>query len=146
LPHVVYVEPNLTFSIYVRANNRVLQRSVGGVRIPNSASRFNRFAAGRMIADPNAVEAVVDEEFIKAFGFDNANSIVGAELQLLTPETKDGRTRTRDDDADNDSVGEEEDVATVFGIPVGAASGQSSVEAALRTRRALVPRCRRAKG
>lgn len=130
LPHVVYVEPNLTFSIYMRANNRVLQRSVGGVRVPNSASRFNRFAAGRMIDNSDSVEVVVDEGFVKAFGFENANAIVGAELQLLTPDAKDDGARTGEVEDDSDAE-EDESVATVFGIPVGADSGQASVDSAI---------------
>ena len=40
IPGVAYVEPNVSFTAYVRSNGRVLSQFVGGANIPNAASRF----------------------------------------------------------------------------------------------------------
>src|SRR5712672_675477 len=49
IPGVAYVEPNVTFTAYVRANGHVLTQTIGGANIPNAASRFQQFTAGKMI-------------------------------------------------------------------------------------------------
>src|ERR1043166_2290504 len=85
IPGVAYVEPSVNFGVYVRANGKLLTQAVGGANIPNGASRFQHFAAGKMIASPTANEAVVSERFIRDFGFDKPADAVGKTLELLAP-------------------------------------------------------------
>jgi ABC-type antimicrobial peptide transport system permease subunit len=85
VPGVASVEPNVSLFVYVRANGRVETDSVGGALVPNQASRFKNFSAGKMIASAEADEAVVDESFLKAFGFDKPSDAVGQTIELLAP-------------------------------------------------------------
>ncbi|MFN2530427.1 MAG: ABC transporter permease [Pyrinomonadaceae bacterium] len=82
---VAYVEPNVNFSAYVRANDRVQTQYVGGANIPNSSSRFQQFVAGKMIASQTADEAVVTERFLRDFGYDKPADAIGKTLELLAP-------------------------------------------------------------
>jgi ABC-type antimicrobial peptide transport system permease subunit len=84
-PGVASVEPSVDLMVYVRANNRLKLRSVGGALVPNQASRFKNFSAGRMIASADANEAVVDESFLKAFGYEKSADAIGQTLELLAP-------------------------------------------------------------
>src|SRR5918912_533336 len=70
MPGVAYVEPNITFTAYVRTNGRALQKTAAGARVPSASTRFQSFDAGAMISSPDADEAVVDASFIKAFGYE----------------------------------------------------------------------------
>jgi putative ABC transport system permease protein len=85
LPGVASVEPNIDLTTYVRANKRALLRQVGGALVPNGATRFKTYLAGRMISSPEADEAVVDESFLRSFGFERAQDAVGQTLELLAP-------------------------------------------------------------
>ena len=85
IPGVAYVEPNVSFTAYVRSNGRVLSQYVGGANIPNAASRFQHFTAGKMISSPDADEVVVSERFTRDFGFDKPDDAVGKTLELLAP-------------------------------------------------------------
>jgi len=82
---VAYVEPSVNFMVYVRSNGKLLSQFVGGANIPNSSTRFQHFAAGKMISAPNADEAVVSERFIRDFGFEKATDAVGKTVELLAP-------------------------------------------------------------
>src|ERR1044072_324598 len=77
IPGVVSIEPNITFLVYVRANERALQRTVGGALVPTPATRFKEFVAGGMISAPSADEAIVDEDFVRDFGYENAQAALG---------------------------------------------------------------------
>ncbi|HJR09649.1 MAG TPA: ABC transporter permease [Pyrinomonadaceae bacterium] len=85
IPGVAAVEPNIELSTYVRANKRALMRSVGGALVPNAATRFKTYLAGRMISSPEADEAVVDETFLRSFGYEKAQDAIGQTLELLAP-------------------------------------------------------------
>ncbi|HKP72416.1 MAG TPA: ABC transporter permease [Pyrinomonadaceae bacterium] len=85
IPGVASVEPNIDMRIYVRSNKRALLRQVGGALVPNGATRFKTYLAGRMISSPEADEAVVDESFLRSFGFEKAQDAVGQTLELLAP-------------------------------------------------------------
>ncbi|MCA1816646.1 MAG: ABC transporter permease [Acidobacteria bacterium] len=108
LPGVASVEPNVSLFVYVRANGRVQPNSVGGALVPNQASRFKNFSAGRMIASADADEAVVDESFLNAFGFEKPADAVGQTVELLAPPDAGGRARandsTRNDETSNDEA------------------------------------------
>src|SRR5829696_3764521 len=58
IPGVAYVEPNVNFGAYVRSNGKLLTVPIGGANIPNASTRFQHFAAGKMISAPNVEEAV----------------------------------------------------------------------------------------
>lgn len=104
IPGVMYVEPSVNFGAFVRTNDKVLTQTVGGTNVPNVSSRFQHFAAGKMISSPTAAEAVVTERFVRDFGFANPADAVGKTLELLAPpdENKD----------------EEEETPNFFGIPL----------------------------
>jgi ABC-type lipoprotein release transport system permease subunit len=103
IPGVMYVEPSVSFGAYVRTNERVLTQSVGGTNVPNESSRFQQFAAGRMISSPTADEAVVTERFLKDFGYEKPADAVGKTLELLAPPS---------------NQEEEEETPNFFGIPL----------------------------
>ncbi|HEU4766370.1 MAG TPA: FtsX-like permease family protein [Pyrinomonadaceae bacterium] len=104
IPGVMYVEPSVAFGAFVRTNEKVLTQTVGGTNVPNASSRFQQFAAGRMISSPNVDEAVVSERFIRDFGFEKPADAVGKTLELLAPPS--------------DKEGEEEETPNFFGIPL----------------------------
>ena len=104
IPGVAYVEPSVNFNVFVRANGKLRSSYVGGANIPNAATRFQHFAAGKMISSATAAEAVVSERFIKDFGFDKPADAIGKTLELLAPRS--------------DNKKEEEDTPNFFGIPL----------------------------
>jgi ABC-type antimicrobial peptide transport system permease subunit len=109
IPGVAYVEPNVNFGSYVRSNGKVLSQFVGGANIPNASSRFQKFAAGKMISTPNANEAVVTERFARDFGYDKPADAVGKTLELLAaPEEKPKTEKSDSEDA----------TPNFFGIPL----------------------------
>jgi len=111
IPGVSYVEPSVNFQVYVRANGKLLSQGVGGANIPNAASRFQHFAAGKMISSPTADEVVVSERFIRDYGFANAADAVGKTIELLAPPTETAEKKSERKD-------EEEDRPNFFGIPL----------------------------
>ncbi|HEX8138439.1 MAG TPA: FtsX-like permease family protein [Pyrinomonadaceae bacterium] len=85
LPGVAYVEPTIIFNVYVRSNGHARMQSIGGAVVPNPSSRFKEYAAGQMIAGPAADEAVVDEDFLRDFGYAQPEDAIGKTLDLLAP-------------------------------------------------------------
>jgi putative ABC transport system permease protein len=106
IPGVAYVEPSVTLNVFVRANGKLRSSFVGGANIPNAATRFQHFAAGKMISSPAAGEAVVSERFIKDFGFEKPADAIGKTLELLAPPSSENK---KDED---------EDTPNFFGIPL----------------------------
>jgi len=105
---VAYVEPSVNFGSYVRANGKMLTQTVGGANIPNASTRFQNFAAGKMISSAGADEAVVSERFVRDFGYAKPADAVGQTLELLAPPS------------DNKKKEEttEEETPNFFGIPL----------------------------
>jgi ABC-type lipoprotein release transport system permease subunit len=103
IPGVMYVEPSVAFGAFVRTNDKVLTQTVGGTNVPNESSRFQHFAAGRMISSSTADEAVVSERFIRDFGFEKPADAIGKTLELLAPPSENE---------------EEEETPNFFGIPL----------------------------
>lgn len=122
IPGVVFVEPNVSFNAYVRANGRARRQLVGGVRVPNAATRFSNFDAGAMIGGPDAEEAVVDTEFLKTFGFKTAAEAVGQTVELLSAgqPARAGREGEADD----------EGPVSFFGLPIEEGGGAAGADAA----------------
>jgi ABC-type antimicrobial peptide transport system permease subunit len=121
VPGVAYVEPNVSFPAYVRSNGKLLTQNIGGANIPNAATRFQHFAAGKMISAPNAGEAVVSERFIRDFGYEKPADAVGKTFELLAPPEEKNENK------------EEEDAPNFFGIPLDD-SGFDESGAGLQTR------------
>ena len=109
IPGVAYVEPSVNFNVFVRANGKLRSSYVGGANIPNAATRFQHFAAGKMISSPDAGEAVVSERFIREFGFEKPADAIGKTLELLAPPSENKK---------DDSNAEEEEAPNFFGIPL----------------------------
>lgn len=106
---VAYVEPAVNFQVYVRANGKLLTQNVGGTNIPNASSRFQHFAAGKMISSATANEAVVSERFIRDYGFAKPADAVGKTIELLAPPSENGSDKNSQED---------EEVPNFFGIPL----------------------------
>jgi ABC-type antimicrobial peptide transport system permease subunit len=106
IPGVAYVEPNVAFSAFVRSNGKMLTVPVGGANIPNASTRFQNFAAGRMISSPDIAEAVVSERFVREFGYEKPADAIGKTLELLAPPDE------------NDDKEAEEETPNFFGIPL----------------------------
>jgi ABC-type lipoprotein release transport system permease subunit len=111
IPGVAYVEPHISFVVYVRSNGRVSTQFASGVAVPNSSTRFQEFVAGKMISSPDANEVVVSERFAKDFGYQNLSDAVGKTVEFLAPPNN----RKGDKDS-QDATGDEP--ANFFGIPL----------------------------
>jgi len=125
IPGVAYVEPHISFVVYVRSNTRVSTQFVSGVAVPNSSSRFQEFVAGKMISSPTADEIVVSERFAKDFGYDNFQDAIGKTVELLAPQTE--------KKAEGEEEPKEEEPANFFGIPLDDQAPDESSENGLRT-------------
>jgi hypothetical protein len=104
IPGVAYVEPVVAFPVYMRANGKVFRQSVSGANAPNASSRFQSFAAGKMLAAPDADEIVVSDAWTLDFGYEKPEMALGQTVDFLAPSKK------RDD--------EEEAGSNFFGIPL----------------------------
>ncbi len=104
IPGVAYVEPIVSFPVYMRSNGRVFRQSVSGANAPNASSRFQEFAAGKMLAAPEADEIVVSEAWTQDFGYEKPETALGQTVDFLAPAKK------RDDEEETDS--------NFFGIPL----------------------------
>ncbi|HEY2964447.1 MAG TPA: FtsX-like permease family protein [Pyrinomonadaceae bacterium] len=108
---VAYVEPTVSFPVYVRSNGKLLSQFVGGANIPNASTRFQHFAAGKMISSPSADEAVVTERFIRDYGYEKPADAVGKTIELLAPKSDNSSPEKKSDAA-------EEEAPNFFGIPL----------------------------
>ena len=104
IPGVAYVEPQVYFRAYMRSNERVQTQVVSGANVPNGAARFQEFAAGKMIAAPDADEAVVNEQWTRDFGYEKPADAIGKTVDFLAPSKK--------------KEGEGEADSNFFGIPL----------------------------
>ena len=117
IPGVLYVEPDISFTTYVRLNGRVLAQSVSGASIPNASSRFKSFAAGKMISRPDADEAVVGEVFTETFGFEKPADAVGQTIEFLTAASE--KKKSEGPPSSKDSIaGEDDGGLSFFGLPL----------------------------
>ena len=152
LPGVASVEPNVDLTTYVRANKRALLRQVGGALVPNGATRFKTYLAGRMISSPEADEAVVDESFLRSFGFEKAEDAVGQTLELLAPpgeRTEGAREEAGEKKGANakdamgaedeaERGGEDDEGLSFFGLPLEDGSPEDDPTSALSVRTFLI--------
>jgi putative ABC transport system permease protein len=103
---VAYVEPSINFTVYVRANGKILTQPISGAMVPNSSTRFQEFIAGRMISAADADEVVVTERFARDFGYTNLADAAGQTLEFLAPPSENKKDP-------------EEGPPNFFGIPLG---------------------------
>ena len=125
---VAYVEPTVNFDVYVRSNGKLLQQFVGGANIPNESTRFQHFAAGKMISSTTADEAVESERFIREFGYDKPADAIGKTIELLAPPSEGEKNGAKQKEK------EEEEVPNFFGIPLDDAGlDESSADVQTKT-------------
>ena len=117
IPGVAYVEPDIGFSTFVRANGRVVPLSVNGVSVPNSSSRFKNFLGGQMISSPDADEAVIDDVAAETLGFKQPADALGQTIEFLAPASETGQTPGNQKQADEGET-EDEGALNFFGIPL----------------------------
>jgi putative ABC transport system permease protein len=120
LPGVASVEPNVSVLTYVRANGKARTTLIGGALVPNPATRFKNFSAGQMISAPDADEAIVDENFLRVFGYKKAEEAIGQKIELLAPPKK--------------GSSEENEQPNFFGLPLEEEDGEGAPADALVAR------------
>ncbi len=106
IPGVASVEPNIYLNAYARSNGKAKSVVIGGTLVPPPSSRFKNFDAGQMISAPDTDEAIVDERFLKNFGYEKAQDAIGQKIELLAPPEK------------KSAEAEEEEQPNFFGIPL----------------------------
>jgi ABC-type antimicrobial peptide transport system permease subunit len=111
IPGVAYVEPSLTIFTFVRANGHSQIESVGGASVPNAGSRFKEFRAGQMISSPEADEAVVNEAFVRDFGFEKPADAIGKTIEFLAAPNESSKESPEQKNA-------EAELPSFFGLPL----------------------------
>jgi ABC-type antimicrobial peptide transport system permease subunit len=111
IPGIAYVEPSLMVFTYVRTNGHSQIESIGGASVPNASSRFKEFVAGRMISSLNADEAVVNETFVRDFGFEKPADAIGKTIEFLAAPNESSREETG-------QKKEDEELPSFFGLPL----------------------------
>ncbi len=117
IPGVAYVEPDIGFTTFVRANGRVVPLSVNGVSVPNASSRFKNFLGGQMISRPDADEAVIDDVAAETLGYKQAADALGQTIEFLAPAGESRQAPGDQKPADAEET-EEEGGLNFFGIPL----------------------------
>jgi ABC-type antimicrobial peptide transport system permease subunit len=112
IPGVAYIEPDISFTTFVRANGRVVPLSVNGVSIPNSSTRFKNFLAGQMISRSDADEVVIDEVSTETFGFEKPTDAIGQTIEFLAPANE------KRNSSNEEKQTEDEGGMNFFGIPL----------------------------
>ena len=113
IPGVVYVEPDIGFTAYVRCNGKVFPQTVAGASVPNYSSRFKTFAAGQMISSPSADEAIVSDVLTETCGYAKPEDAVGQTIEFLTTRSD------QKDSAKKDEAADDEGGVGFFGLPLG---------------------------
>jgi ABC-type lipoprotein release transport system permease subunit len=115
IPGVAYVEPDISFIVYVRCNGHVAPSAVAGASVPNASSRFKTFAAGQMLSRADAEEAVIDDVLVETCGYAKPGDAVGQTIEFLTTR----ESGTGDANAKRDEPQKEEDSGlSFFGLPL----------------------------
>jgi hypothetical protein len=116
IPGVVYVEPDIGFTVYIRCNGKAFPQTVAGASVPSASSRFKTFAAGQMISRSDADEAVVSEVLSETCGFAKPEDAVGQTIDFLTTR---GDQKESADAKDKSKTEERQDEGlSFFGLPL----------------------------
>ncbi|HEV8588628.1 MAG TPA: FtsX-like permease family protein [Pyrinomonadaceae bacterium] len=133
IPGVAYVEPDISFNVYVRCNGRVAPQSVAGASVPNASSRFKTFAAGKMITSMDADEAVIDDVVAETCGYAKPVDAIGQTIEFLTTR---GETDNQNESAKAEADQSEEDTGlSFFGLPLEENDSPPANKIAARTLR-----------
>jgi putative ABC transport system permease protein len=124
IPGVLSVEPNVSIITYVRSNGTAKRADIGGTLVPSPTSRFKNFAVGGMISAPEAEEAIVDERFLRDFGYKKPEDAIGQKIEFLAPPEKRG---AEEEDGDDEQP-------NFFGIPLEDEEGRNAQTDALVAR------------
>jgi len=111
---VAYVEPDITFGVYVRCNGRVVLITAAGASVPNASSRFKTFAAGKMLSSAETDEAVIDDVLAETCGYAKPADAVGQTIEFLTTradESKEGKAKTGNEEKKDEGL-------SFFGLPL----------------------------
>src|SRR5712691_6746049 len=111
---VAYVEPNISFMVYVRSNGHVLTQFTSGTTVPNASSLFQEFVAGKMISAAGAEEAIVSERFARDFGYEKPAAAVGRTLEFLAPPGEERNDEKKADQKELENA-DEDGPANFFG-------------------------------
>lgn len=98
IPGVSFVRPHVLFSAYARHAGRTQTVSFGGALASDPSAQFKEFAAGRMLDDASADEAVVNANFMRGFGYRRPSDAIGQTLELLDAPADNAGGRARPDD------------------------------------------------
>lgn len=116
IPGVVYVEPDISFSVYIRCNGKVFPQTVAGATVPSASSRFKTFAAGQMISRSDADEAVVSDVLVETCGFAKPEEAIGKTIEFLTTR---GEQKESGEGKDKPKTEAEQDQGvSFFGLPL----------------------------
>lgn len=120
IPGVAYVEPSLTIVSFVRSNGHSQVEGIGGASVPNATARFKEFSAGQMISSADAGEAVVNETFVRDFGFEKPADAIGKTIEFLAPPKPGDRDASPDEPEKDAADGEnsEAELPSFFGLPL----------------------------
>ncbi|HEX5702051.1 MAG TPA: FtsX-like permease family protein [Pyrinomonadaceae bacterium] len=119
IPGVAYVEPDISFTVYVRCNGQVSPSQVAGTSVPNAASRFRTFAAGKMISSPDANEIVIDDVRAETCGYAKPEDAIGQTIEFLST-----RSELSDDKSSADKTEESDEGGfSFFGLPLEEGEG-----------------------
>jgi ABC-type antimicrobial peptide transport system permease subunit len=118
IPGVAYVEPDIGFTTFMRANGRTAPLAVNGVSIPNASSRFKNFLAGHMISRPNADEVVIDEISAETFGYEKPADAVGQTIEFLAPANEKRSSSAREKQTPGEGDQNDGGGINFFGIPL----------------------------
>src|SRR2546425_5190902 len=114
IPGVAYVEPDITFGVYVRCNGRVVLVTAAGASVPNASSRFKTFAAGKMLSSAETDEAVIDDVLAETCGYAKPADAVGQTIEFLTTradESKEDKAKTGNEENKDEGL-------SFFGLPL----------------------------
>lgn len=98
IPGVSFVRPHILFSAYARSNGRTQMVPLSGAAADDPSSRFKSFAAGRMFDAASADEAIVNENFLRGFGYRQPSDALGQTIELLDAPSDEGDGRARQDE------------------------------------------------
>lgn len=122
IPGVAYVEPDISFTVYVRCNGQVSPAQVAGTSVPNAASRFRTFAAGKMISSPEANEVVIDDVRAETCGYAKPEDALGQTIEFLS--TRAESSDSSDDKSPANKTDESDDGGfSFFGLPLEEGEG-----------------------
>src|SRR5262245_11405369 len=119
IPGVAYVEPDISFTVYIRCNGKAFPQTVAAASVPNASSRFKTFAAGQMISRPEADETVISEVLVETCGFAKPEEAIGKTVEFLTTRGEQNSPPAGPEQAKKNEPAADEGDLSFFGLPLG---------------------------